>query len=43
MSSFSITEPSKRQKWVAGSLVIFYAVVTLVPLLWIIATGFKIP
>ena len=43
MSSYSITEPSKRQKWVAGSLVIVYAIVTIVPLLWIIATGFKSP
>lgn len=43
MSSYSITEPSRRQKLIAGSLVIFYAVVTLMPLLWIIATGFKSP
>ncbi len=41
MSSYSITEPSKRQKWFAGILVIFYALVTITPLLWIIATGFK--
>lgn len=43
MSSYSVTEPSKRQKWLAGTLVVFYAVVTLLPLLWIIATGFKSP
>ena len=43
MSGFSVTEPSKRQKWVAGTLVVFYALVTLTPLLWIIATGFKSP
>jgi len=43
MSGFSVTEPSNRQKWIAGLLVITYAVVTLVPLLWIIATGFKSP
>jgi multiple sugar transport system permease protein len=41
MSAFSITEPSRGQKWFAGTLVIFYALVTLTPLLWIIATGFK--
>jgi multiple sugar transport system permease protein len=41
MSAFSITEPSLGQKWFAGTLVIFYALVTLTPLLWIIATGFK--
>ncbi|MBB1251066.1 MULTISPECIES: carbohydrate ABC transporter permease [unclassified Rhizobium] len=43
MSSYSVTEPSLRQKWVAGALVIFYAVVTIMPLVWIIATGFKTP
>jgi len=32
-----------RQKWISGLLVITYAVVTLMPLLWIIATGFKSP
>ena len=39
--SFSVTEPSKRQKWFAGTLVITYALLTMLPLLWIIATGFK--
>ena len=39
--SFSVTEPSKRQKWFAGILVISYALLTLLPLVWIIATGFK--
>ena len=43
MSSYSITEPSNRQKWIAGALVITYALVTIVPLLWIFATGFKTP
>lgn len=43
MSGYSITEPSKRQKWIAGLLVITYALVTLMPLLWVIATGFKSP
>ena len=41
--SFSIIEPSDRQKWVAGSLVIVYALITMLPLIWIIATGFKTP
>lgn len=41
MSSYSITEPSPRLKWIAGVLVVLYALITLVPLLWIIATGFK--
>jgi len=43
MSGFSVTKPSKRQKWIAGLLVITYALVTIMPLLWIIATGFKSP
>jgi multiple sugar transport system permease protein len=41
--SFSVNEPSKRQKWGAGILVISYALITLLPLVWIIATGFKSP
>ncbi len=43
MSSFSVTEPSARQKYFAGTLVSLYAIITLLPLLWIIATGFKSP
>lgn len=41
--SFSVTAPSSRTKWVAGILVVGYAMITLIPLLWIIATGFKSP
>jgi multiple sugar transport system permease protein len=41
MSAHSITEPSARQKWIAGALVAAYAIITLLPLLWILATGFK--
>ena len=43
MSGFSVTEPSRGQKWIAGILVVTYALVTLLPLMWIIATGFKSP
>ena len=43
MSGYSITEPSRGQKRLAGALVILYAVITLLPLLWIVATGFKSP
>ncbi|MDH3693269.1 MAG: carbohydrate ABC transporter permease [Gammaproteobacteria bacterium] len=43
MSSFSVTEPSQKTKWFAGILVVVYALITIVPLLWIIATGFKSP
>jgi multiple sugar transport system permease protein len=41
--SFSVTQPSTRQKWIAGVLVTGYAILTILPLLWIIATGFKSP
>ena len=43
MSGYSIAEPSRGQKRLAGALVILYAVITLLPLLWIVATGFKSP
>ncbi|WP_211274763.1 carbohydrate ABC transporter permease [Thalassospira alkalitolerans] len=41
--SFSVTEPNKGTKWFAGVLVVGYALITIAPLLWIIATGFKSP
>ncbi len=41
--SYSVSEPSRLQKWFAGVLVVVYAVVTLMPLVWIVATGFKSP
>jgi len=43
MSSMAIGEASTRQKWIAGALVVAYALITIMPLLWIIATGFKSP
>ncbi|GIL02200.1 MAG: sugar ABC transporter permease [Alphaproteobacteria bacterium] len=43
MSAYSITEPSRRQKWIAGTLVILYALITMAPLAWIFLTGFKSP
>ena len=41
MSSYSITEPSGRQKWLAGVLVVTYALITILPIVWIMLTGFK--
>jgi len=41
MTAYSITEPSKASKWAAGLLVALYTVITLLPLVWIISTGFK--
>jgi len=43
MSAHSITETSSRAKWIAGSLVILYALITIIPLAWIMLTGFKSP
>ena len=40
-TAHSIVEASPRAKAVAGSLVIFYAVLTILPLVWIVATAFK--
>lgn len=37
----SVVEPSGRTRTIAGALVTLYALVTLVPLLWILLTGFK--
>jgi multiple sugar transport system permease protein len=41
MSAYSVTEPTPAAKWIAGVLVTLYAVITLLPLVWIISTGFK--
>ncbi|EKF59885.1 carbohydrate ABC transporter permease [Allorhizobium sp. NPDC080224] len=41
MSAHSVTEPSTVSKWIAGILVGLYALITLIPLLWIISTSFK--
>lgn len=37
----SITEASPRTKVFAGAIVILYAIITILPLLWIVATAFK--
>ena len=41
--SYSVADPTRGAKWIAGLLVIGYALITITPLLWIIATGFKSP
>ncbi|SPH18223.1 Trehalose transport system permease protein SugB [Defluviimonas aquaemixtae] len=43
MSAHAINAPSSRQKWIAGTLVILYALITMIPLAWIMITGFKSP
>jgi multiple sugar transport system permease protein len=42
-TAHSVVEPTATWKWVAASLVIAYAVITLIPLLWIVLTSFKSP
>ena len=36
-------EPSARAKWFAGSVVIAYAFISLIPLVWIFMTSFRTP
>ena len=43
MSAYSITAAGPMQKALAGTLVAAYALITILPLVWIIATGFKTP
>ena len=42
-TAHSVVEPSPLTKRVAGTLVILYAVITMVPLAWIVLTSFKSP
>ncbi|MFZ1426954.1 MAG: carbohydrate ABC transporter permease [Geminicoccaceae bacterium] len=42
-TAHSIVEPTPRARLLAGVIVIGYALVSLLPLLWIFATGFKTP
>ncbi|SDR56259.1 carbohydrate ABC transporter membrane protein 2, CUT1 family [Rhizobiales bacterium GAS191] len=43
IAAHSIVQPGRLARWVAGALVILYALVSMVPLLWIVLTGFKTP
>jgi multiple sugar transport system permease protein len=42
-TAYSIVEPSQTTKRIAGTIVILYGVLTLIPLLWIILTSVKSP
>src|SRR6195952_5328562 len=42
-TAHSVVEPTPRTRLVAGVLVAAYALITIVPLVWIILTGFKTP
>ncbi len=41
--AFSVSDASGRSRAIAGTLVILYALVTMIPLAWIFLTGFKSP
>ena len=42
-TAHSVVDPTSRTRFVAGSLVILYALITIVPLLWILLTSIKSP
>jgi multiple sugar transport system permease protein len=42
-TAHSVVEPGRAAKWIAGVLVVVYALVSMIPLLWILITGFKTP
>jgi multiple sugar transport system permease protein len=43
VTAHSVAEPSSRSKLIASFVVVTYAVITILPLLWIFLTGFKTP
>src|SRR5258708_17563413 len=43
VTAHSVAEPSSRSKFIASFIVVTYAVITILPLLWIFLTGFKTP
>ena len=42
-TAHSVVEPSPGTRRFAGALVILYAVITMIPLVWILLTSFKSP
>ena len=42
-TAHSVVDPSSGSQWFASVVVVFYALVTMIPLVWIIMTGFKTP
>jgi len=39
-TAHSVVEPSEKTRWLAGIVVVLYAIATLIPLAWINMTGF---
>ncbi len=42
-SAHSVVEPRALTKRIAGSIVVVYALISMIPLFWIFVTGFKSP
>src|SRR3954469_21189615 len=42
-TAHSVVEPSRLSKRIAGTTVIIYALISMIPLFWIFATGWKTP
>jgi multiple sugar transport system permease protein len=42
-TAHSVVAPTTFSKWIAGTIVILYALITIIPLLWIFATSIKSP
>ncbi|HVM84801.1 MAG TPA: carbohydrate ABC transporter permease [Candidatus Binatia bacterium] len=42
-TAHSVVEPSALTKRIAGTLIVLYTVITIVPLIWIVMTSFKTP
>ena len=42
-TAHSVVAPSSNSKRIAGAIIIAYALISIVPLLWIFATSFKTP
>ncbi len=42
-TAHSVVAPSSASRWIAGIIVVTYAVVAMIPLVWIVLTSFKTP
>ncbi len=42
-TAHSVVEPRRATQWVAGTVVILYALITILPLVWIVMTSLKTP
>jgi multiple sugar transport system permease protein len=43
VTAHSVVEPSRTTQRIAGTLIVLYAIITMVPLVWIVLTSFKSP